>query len=693
MFNRFFPLFLLLAVSLYAEQVELYASKIDNDENRTIAEGDTYMIRKDSTIKADVIYYDKQKKTIEAYGNIFITQKSNSYTLTDYIFMDMDKKYTVMDKLFYMTEAQQMWISSQQARKVEKRYSLKTARLSSCNPQDPDWTIGFSTGNYDAEDEWVNLYNPVIYAGRVPVFYLPYLGIPTSTKRRSGLLRLTFGTSDIEGYIFKQPIYFAPQMWWDATWTPEVRSKRGTGNTMELRVADSPYSEGILEVGKFDDYIGFVEEEELQNSTHTGVRLRYERSRLFTDLTTETRDGLYIDYLDADDVDYLSLQELPTTKSVPSKLNYLLYDPHNYFGLNAKYFIDTTKPTNDETIQVLPQLQYHSNTDDLVWDNLLYSADYRYRNYTRELGMTAQEHAVTVPITTTFGLFDDYLNVILSNNFYYYKIEYDDEDEDTKIPKTYEEDGQVQKDNIYLALFTDLGRGYESFFHNLNFSMGYTRVYAYEAHGYFDKRFITTTEDQDTLELKFSQYFMDNGVSFLTHRIGQSFIINDEDNVTSSDIENEINIKLSRGFSLDSLVTVSHQYAGISKATHTASYIQPDFSLAINNIFEKNLETNELKTNYYTYNAMYRPVKQHTFKADYNYDTIYDMTTGYGIEYLLSKSCWDLSVSFDRVITPYLSNDEVSSRINDIIYLRINLNPLWGFEQKMYEYEIDEGKS
>jgi len=115
MFKRFIPLFLLSSLFLYAEQVELYATKIDNDENRTIAEGDTYMIRKDSTIKADILYYDKLHKTIEAYGNIFITQKNNSYTLTDYIFMDMDKKYTVLDKLFYMTDAQKMWPSDQKS--------------------------------------------------------------------------------------------------------------------------------------------------------------------------------------------------------------------------------------------------------------------------------------------------------------------------------------------------------------------------------------------------------------------------------------------------------------------------------------------------------------------------------------------------------------------------------------------------
>lgn len=689
MFKRFIPLFFFLALTLHAEQVELYATKIDNDDNRTLAQGDTLLIRKDSTIKADILSYDKLHKTIEAYGNIFITQKNNSYTLTDYLFMDFDKKYTVLDKLFYMTDEQKMWISSRQARKEQTLYTLKTARLSSCNPEQPDWTIGFSTGTFDEKDEWVNLYNPVIYAGRVPVFYLPYLGIPTSTKRRSGLLRMTFGTSNKEGYIFKQPVYLAPQMWWDATWTPEIRSRRGTGNKLELRVADSPNSKGMLEVGKFDDYTGYSEEEELQNSTHTGVHLNYERKKVISDYIPNTRDALYIDYLNVNDVDYLALQDMTATKSVPSKLNYLLYDTNNYLGINAKYFIDTTKPTNDRTVQIAPQVQYHSNTDTLMADSLLYSADYRFKNYTREEGLTAKEHTVTIPLSYSFSLFDDYLNILMSNNFYYYKINYHDENEETSVPSGYEEGGQVHKDNLYLALFTDLAKGYDSFFHNMNFSVGYTRVTSYEETGYFDPQFVTPTQDKDTVDVKFSQYFLEGGSSFLIHRIGQSFIINDENNITSSDVENELILKILNGLSFESLMTVSHEYGAISKATHTAAYTKPDFSLSINNIFAKNIQTDTITSNYYTYTAMYRPFSQHTFKADYSYDTIYDTTTGYGAEYLLSRSCWDFSISFQRTIKPYLSHDEVNSKINDIIYLKVNLNPLWGFEQKAYEYERD----
>jgi hypothetical protein len=223
----------------------------------------------------------------------------------------------------------------------------------------------------------------------------------------------------------------------------------------------------------------------------------------------------------------------------------------------------------------------------------------------------------------------------------------------------------------------------------MNFSLAYTKVSAYEATGYFHREFVTPTEDQDSVELKFSQYMLDGANAFLSHRVGQSFVIYDEDNVTTSDIENELNLKIWGGFSLDSLTTLSHEYGVIAKATHTIGYSKPDFSLTLNNIFEKNPQTDELKTNYYTYAAMYRPVLKHTFKATYEYDTIFDTSTGYGVEYLLNKTCWDFSISYNRAIKPYLSNDTVNSKINDIIYLRINLNPFWGFEQKAYEYERD----
>lgn len=686
--NYLLLFFLLFGSLLHASEIELYADSVESNASHATACGNTLLIKNDMMIKADVIDLDKRSHIIEAYGNIFIDKENYAYTLSDYIYMDMDNNYTVLDKFFYMSTKESLWISSAEAKRQANRYRLKGALTSTCNPEDPDWTIGFSSGYYDQEDEWIDLYNPIVYAGRVPVFYFPYLGIPTSTKRRSGLLNLKFGVSNKEGYLLRQPVYLAPQEWWDVTITPEVRSKRGNGMLAELRVADSPHSQGSLEIGKFEDYEKYTRQEQLQNSAHTGVTLKYRRDRLLSDESGESKDSLFLHYVNVNDVDYLSIQEREATQTIPSKLNYLFYTPKHYIGLNAKYFIDTTQPTNDATIQILPQLHYHANSDSVIFDNMLYSVDYKNKQYEREKGLTASDHSVTVPLSYAFSLFDDYLNVLMSENLYFYRIDYQGSQSDKSMQNGYENSGQVHKDNLYMALFTDMAKGYESFFHNINLSAGYTHINSYHQSGYFDNEFVAPTEGKDTVALKFSQFFLHDSKPVVVHRLNQSFVLEADDNVSKSDLENEVVVNLARGLTFNSLIAIGDKQT-ISKATHMLRLTRPDYAFSLNSIVEIDTKTNKATTDYYTVNGMVRPYQAHAFSANYSYDKVYDTTRGYGVEYMLNKNCWDFSVSYTREITPYLSNGSVNSTINDIIYLKINLNPFWGFEQKAYEYERD----
>ncbi|MDQ1339517.1 MAG: hypothetical protein QG567_669, partial [Campylobacterota bacterium] len=75
--------------------------------------------------------------------------------------------------------------------------------------------------------------------------------------------------------------------------------------------------------------------------------------------------------------------------------------------------------------------------------------------------------------------------------------------------------------------------------------------------------------------------------------------------------------------------------------------------------------------------------------AHYSHDNIMQESREYGVEYIYNKRCWDFSVSFNRELRPSLVDGEINSKINDIIYLKLNLNPFFGFEQKVYEYEYE----
>jgi LPS-assembly protein len=111
-------------------------------------------------------------------------------------------------------------------------------------------------------------------------------------------------------------------------------------------------------------------ENSLQNKEHYGFDLDYERE-IFSKNNSE--DGLFtsINYLN--DIEYITLENDDTTstdKKVASKINYFYTTPEYYTGTYGRYYIDGTKESNDETLQQLPELQFHSYNKEL-FDNLV----------------------------------------------------------------------------------------------------------------------------------------------------------------------------------------------------------------------------------------------------------------------------------------------------------------------------------
>jgi LPS-assembly protein len=130
----------------------------------------------------------------------------------------------------------------------------------------------------------------------------------------------------------------------------------------------------------------------------------------------------------------------------------------------------------------------------------------------------------------------------------------------------------------------------------------------------------------------------------------------------------------------------SHQFENISKSLSTIGTKKQKYSFFITHAFAKT--DNEVTSNYYQYKASIMPNIKHQITGTYSYDVLNDIERGYGLGYFYKKKCWDFYIKFNRVIKPYLSNGYVNSKINDIIYLQVNLNPLWGFKQKIYEEEL-----
>ncbi|MFV7791668.1 LPS-assembly protein LptD, partial [Aliarcobacter lanthieri] len=77
--------------------------------------------------------------------------------------------------------------------------------------------------------------------------------------------------------------------------------------------------------------------------------------------------------------------------------------------------IDASQKSNSQTLQEIPQFHLHSYNKELFLENLIYSIDAKYQNFTREKGLTAQIYELSVPLSYSQNILDDYLYVGVEN--------------------------------------------------------------------------------------------------------------------------------------------------------------------------------------------------------------------------------------------------------------------------------------
>lgn len=121
------------------------------------------------------------------------------------------------------------------------RYAiLDNGAFTSCLPGDSSWSIVGSEIIHDNEEQLAEIWNARFKIGSVPVFYSPYLQIPTGNKRRSGFLIPSTSYGNNNGFEFSLPYYWNIAPNFDATLTPHYINERGMLYQNEFRYLLTP---------------------------------------------------------------------------------------------------------------------------------------------------------------------------------------------------------------------------------------------------------------------------------------------------------------------------------------------------------------------------------------------------------------------------------------------------------------------
>ena len=682
-------------------KIQLMASKFDRNGTVLTAEGDVLVYYKDMILQADKTVYDTNRSVMQLYGSVTLMKGLEYALLSDYVYLDLKHEYDLFSNYFLSGFETELWAEGGKAERKGDHLHLEKAFISSCDVECPDWHIEFSSVDYNMTTKWMNIWNPRFYIREMPVFYLPYIGVSTERKRKSGLLRPGFGISDRDGFIYKQPFYLAIDPQWDLEITPQYRTDRGTGVYGIFRFVDTPYSEGHVKAGYFKTKQSYVDEYDLKNSSHYGVELKYERSRLFTSPGSDHRDGFYADITYLNDPDYINLQstmtaELAGSSQVQSRINYYYNTPDNYAGVYGKYFIDTalTDEQRKETFQNIPIIQLHHYQNRLLGLNFLqYSADYRFNHFFTESGRHIEFQEINVPLTLYTSFFEDYLKFSISENLYYSYSAYKHM-EDVLEENGAESDYYSLFRNYHtLDLYSDLARSYGKQFHTMQLRVTYNKPSFSSEKGGTIKEISVLRSPRENLMMSVINYLYDGkGSEYLYHRIAQPILYEPLEEAEEKfnrygDLENEIRFKFWDHYELYTDLFFSYYLHTISGATSYVKINYPEFDIMVNHFYKRTM--NEGRTSdFFSLNGTYRSESGNDWYASVSYDNLNNKMNRWGAGVHLFRNCWDFDVGIRDEIKPILTSAEEADSIHNItFYFRINLVPFGEYEHA-FEQEL-----
>jgi LPS-assembly protein len=653
-------LIIFFAIFLNAQKVEILGDSTFSDNNISKIKRGLF-IKDNIFISADEIVYYRNRKYLIAKDKVYITYDNNSFVVSDLATIYLDTKEMKLYPFFIFDSSSDAWISSIEAKKIDSKYSLTNILSSSCSVDNPDWKIVSSSGDYERKSKWLNLYNPTFYIYDFPVAYLPYMGFSLNKDRKLGLLRPLIGYSVNEGVLFSQPFYIPFSLSSDLEIIPTIRTLRGQGLYSTYRFVNSASSKGSLKLGYFKDFSSYQNEFNLKNQEHYGIVFDYAHEKPFFD-----KDSLYLDIEYANDVDFFYLDAKNrafnntylSEKTITSVLNYAYNGYSDYFGLYSKYFLDTSKTSNSDTFQILPELHYHKFINSYILDNLISNVDLDIQNYYRTAGEKYIKRNVNIPLTYHFSFFQDYLKLNVNEIIYA-------SDLTTYSNKT--EANYYSIDSL-IELYTNLSKKIgEDVYHNINFNV--SLFFNNQKHQTGESDFINPTETKNSINLKLNQYINSKRIS-LKHNLSQTFYENDK----YSNLFNYLYAKYNNYYIIENN-EYSHDLDKVYYNSFTFGYNNKVFDIAWSHIYKYQTSMS------YNIASSLKISKNHKLYGYYDYDYETKDINSWYVGVKMSKKCWNYNIKFAQKKLPILTNSGSSNIRQNTIYLEVEFNPIGGLEQ------------
>jgi LPS-assembly protein len=370
--------------------VEVEADELTYDRETQTYEGHggVEVARGDLSLKADHARLNMATKDLVAWGNVLL-REGEDVIQCQRLEVNLETRLGKIHQATLYLKDQNFHITSGEVDKLgENHYRIRDGSFTTCDAKRPPWK--FTVKEIEVKEMalggWGVAKGPIFYFEDIPIFYFPWGIFPVRQDRQSGFLMPSAGYSSKYGLKLKNGFYWAFAKNMDATLFLDYLGDRGFKEGLEYNYAFTRETKGQANFYFIDDqvahknrYAFFIEHQQ---------KLPYD-FYLKGNVNRVSDHQYFRDFTNEDLPETAKMAEIDATSL--NLLRSVIFGGKNWdqFSLlvNNEVFDNFIQPSNDETVQKLPQISFFAHPQSLFKTPFFYDITSSYTNFWRERGV------------------------------------------------------------------------------------------------------------------------------------------------------------------------------------------------------------------------------------------------------------------------------------------------------------------
>jgi len=224
-------------ISISADQLEFI-----KDKNLMDGKGNVEIWYKDKAVFGDTVEFNTDTGNGYIKGNVVLSD-SESQIFSESAELNVKTAAGILQNTSGIIASKYYFTGEKLEKAGADRYTIFGGTLTTCCEETPAWRFKVKKSHMHLE-HYAYLTGSSLLIKDIPVFYLPYWIVPIKTKRATGFLTPSFGSSNKDGFFINNSFFWAITDHQDATIYLDYLEKKGVRDGLEYRYFLSKNSSG-----------------------------------------------------------------------------------------------------------------------------------------------------------------------------------------------------------------------------------------------------------------------------------------------------------------------------------------------------------------------------------------------------------------------------------------------------------------